>query len=64
MIVDYCGGTGQVNPDAVDAFWTLFALNVVTLLASYIFLFPAFQKLRKIDPDRGTPAYKVPGKKA
>ena len=62
VIVIIAAVLGQVNPDAVDAFWTLFALNVVTLLASYIFLFPAFQKLRKIDPDRERP-YKVPGKK-
>lgn len=46
----------------LDTFWTLFALNVVTLLASYIFMFPAFLKLRKTDPDRERP-YKVPGKK-
>lgn len=53
---------GQVNPEAVDSFWTLFALNIVTLLASYLFMFPAFQKLRKIDPDRERP-YKVNGGK-
>ena len=62
VIVVIAAILGQVNPDAVDSFWTLFALNVVTLLASYIFLFPAFQKLRKTDPDRERP-YKVPGKK-
>jgi amino acid transporter len=53
---------GELNPDALDTFWTLFALNVVTLLASYIFMFPAFWKLRKADPDRPRP-YKVPGGK-
>ncbi len=53
---------GEINPDALDTFWTLFALNVVTLLASYIFMFPAFWKLRKVDPDRPRP-YKVPGGK-
>lgn len=62
VIVVVAAILGQVNPDAVDSFWTLFALNVVTLLASYIFMFPAFQKLRKKDPDRERP-YKVPGKK-
>lgn len=38
-----------------NIFWSFFALNLVTLLASYIFLFPAFLKLRKIDPDRERP---------
>ncbi|RFA33525.1 amino acid:proton antiporter [Virgibacillus dokdonensis] len=38
-----------------DIFWSFFALNLVTLLASYIFMFPAFLKLRTIDPDRNRP---------
>lgn len=38
-----------------DIFWSFFALNLVTLLASYIYMFPAFIKLRKIDPDRERP---------
>ncbi|WP_042354434.1 APC family permease [Bacillus rubiinfantis] len=38
-----------------DIFWSFFALNLVTLLASYVFMFPAFLKLRKIDPDRERP---------
>ncbi len=50
------------NGGNLDAFWTLFALNVVTLLMSYLFLFPAFWKLRKEDPNRERP-YKVPGGK-
>ena len=33
-----------------DVFWSFFALNMITLLLSYILLFPAFLKLRKIDP--------------
>ncbi|MGJ7911074.1 APC family permease [Neobacillus sp. LXY-1] len=41
-----------------DIFWSFFALNMVTLLASYLFMFPAFLKLRKMDPDRERP-YKV-----
>lgn len=53
---------GQVNEGALDTFWTLFALNVVTLLISYVFMFPAFYKLRKTDPNRERP-YRVPGKK-
>lgn len=52
---------GQMGGD-LDTFWTLFALNIVTLLISYIFMFPAFRKLRKTDPDRERP-YRVPGKK-
>lgn len=43
-----------------DLFWSFFALNVVTLLMSYIPVFPAFLKLRKIDPDRERP-FKVSG---
>ena len=38
-----------------DIFWSFFALNLVTLLASYILMFPSFLKLRKIDPDRERP---------
>lgn len=45
-----------------DIFWSFFALNVVTLLMSYIPMFPAWLKLRKIDPDRERP-YRVPGNK-
>jgi amino acid transporter len=33
-------------------FWTLFATSVVFLLLTYIPMFPAFIKLRNIDPDR------------
>ncbi len=43
-----------------DLFWSFFALNVVTLLMSYIPVFPAFLRLRKIDPDRERP-FKVSG---
>ena len=35
---------------SADVFWSFFALNMVMLLLSYILLFPAFLKLRKIDP--------------
>ncbi len=45
-----------------DIFWSFFALNMVTLLISYIFMFPAFLRLRKKDPDAHRP-YKVPGGK-
>lgn len=43
-----------------NIFWAFFALNVVALLISYIMMFPAFLKLRKIDPDQERP-FKVPG---
>lgn len=50
---------GQIIPSQ-DVFWSFFALNIVTLLMSYIPVFPAFLKLRKIDPDAERP-YRVPG---
>lgn len=43
-----------------DLFWSFFALNLVTFLMSYIPVFPAFVKLRKIDPDVERP-FKAPG---
>lgn len=43
-----------------DIFWNFFALNMITLLISYIFIFPSFLKLRKIDKDKERP-FKVPG---
>ncbi len=46
-----------------DVFWSFFALNVVTLLISYLYMFPAFLKLRKIDPERERP-FKVKGSPA
>ncbi|WP_057910130.1 APC family permease [Lentilactobacillus parabuchneri] len=45
-----------------DIFWAFFSLNVVALLMSYMMMFPAFLKLRKMDPDRERP-FKVPGNK-
>ncbi len=33
-------------------FWMLFSMNVVFLLIAYIPMFPAFWKLRKVDPSR------------
>lgn len=42
-----------------EIFWTFFALNLVSFLASYIPLFPAFLKLRQVND---TPrVFKVPG---
>lgn len=43
-----------------DVFWAFFSLNVVALLMSYTMLFPAFLKLRKVDPKRDRP-FKVKG---
>ncbi|MBW9300758.1 APC family permease [Pediococcus acidilactici] len=45
-----------------DIFWAFFSLNVIALLLSYTMMFPAFLKLRKIDPQRERP-FKVPGGK-
>ena len=42
-------------------FWTFFALNLVLLLMSYLPVFPAFLKLRKVDPQAERP-FRVPGK--
>lgn len=45
----------QLIPDesiSQGLFWTLFATSVVFLLLTYIPMFPAFIKLRKVDPDR------------
>lgn len=43
-----------------DIFWSFFALNLVMFLLSYVPLFPAFLKLRKIDGDTERP-FKVKG---
>jgi amino acid transporter len=43
-----------------EMFWAFFALQIITLLGSYLILFPAFRKLRRIDPDTERP-YKVKG---
>ena len=52
---------GIVNEEISGLFWTFFSLSLITLLISYIPLFAAFLKLRKID---NTPReYKVPGGK-
>lgn len=43
-----------------DLFWSFFSLNLVMFLLSYIPVYPAFYKLRKIDPDTPRP-FKVKG---
>lgn len=50
---------GVVSESASNLFWTFFSLSLVTLLISYIPLFLAFLKLRKIDKTERV--YKVPG---
>ncbi len=43
-----------------DLFWSFFSLNLVMFLLSYVPVFPAFYKLRKIDPETPRP-FKVGG---
>jgi amino acid transporter len=43
-----------------DIFWGFFALQIITLLMSYMIMFPAFKRLRRIDPNAERP-YKAPG---
>ncbi len=43
-------------------FWIFFSMNVVFLLICYMPMFPAFLKLRKVDPDRPR-IFRVPGGK-
>lgn len=50
---------GVFLPDS-NLFWSLFAINLVMFLLSYLPIFPAFLKLRKTDPDRERP-FKAPG---
>ena len=50
---------GVVSETASNLFWTFFSLSLVTLLISYIPIFPAFLKLRKTDNTERP--YKVPG---
>lgn len=45
-----------------DLFWSFFSLNLVMFLLAYVPMFPAFAKLRKIDPDTERP-FKVGGGK-
>jgi len=43
-----------------DIFWGFFALQIITLFFAYLLMFPAFAKLRKVDPLRERP-FKTPG---
>ena len=52
----------ELLPDFNDAFALFFCLSWITLLFSYIPMFLAFLKLRKVDPDTKR-VYRVPGGK-
>jgi len=43
-----------------DIFWGFFALQIITLFFAYLLMFPAFAKLRRVDPDVERP-FKTPG---
>ena len=45
-----------------DLFWDVFSFNAITLIISYVLMFPAFIILRKVDPDRERP-FRVHGNK-
>ena len=51
-----------VTPDS-SLFWSFFALNLVMLLLSYLPVFPAFLKLRRVDAKTPRP-FRVPGSDA
>ena len=51
-----------VTPDS-SLFWSFFALNLVMLLLSYLPVFPAFLKLRRVDAKTPRP-FRVPGSAA
>ena len=51
----------NLSENASNLFWTFFSFSLVTLLMSYVPLFPAFLKLRKTDKTKRE--YKVPGNK-
>lgn len=51
-----------VTPDS-SLFWSFFALNLVMLLLSYLPVFPAFLKLRRVDAKMPRP-FRVPGSDA
>ncbi|MDR1413009.1 MAG: APC family permease [Actinomycetes bacterium] len=61
IILIFYAGLCLWGPEAaIDGFWSFFALSLITLLASYLYLFPAFAKLRRIDGDTERP-FKVGG---
>ena len=51
---------GLTSGENDELFWTIFAFSSCILLLPYLFMFPAFVKLRMADPKAVRP-YKVPG---
>lgn len=51
---------GFIASSSDDLFWTIFAFSSVIFLFPYVFMFPAFLKLRKIDPNAKRP-FKLSG---
>ncbi len=52
-----------LGEEATDVFWTVLSFSFVVFLLPYLWLFPAYVKLRFTDKDTERP-YKVPGGKA
>ena len=61
-IVCVLGVVIKILSPGSQLFWAFFATNMVLLLLSYVPIFPAFLKLRKVDAKRERP-FKVPGGK-
>jgi len=51
---------GLTSGESDELFWSIFAFSSCIFLLPYLFMFPAYFKLRVSDPDRERP-YKVPG---
>ncbi|MDR0514782.1 MAG: APC family permease [Coriobacteriaceae bacterium] len=51
-----------ISAEADAMFWAFFSLSIITLLMSYVPMFPAWLKLRRSHPEVARP-YKVPGGK-
>lgn len=51
---------GLSSGESDELFWSIFAFSSCIFLLPYLFMFPAYFKLRVSDPDRERP-YKVPG---
>lgn len=51
---------GTTSGESDELFWSIFAFSSCIFLLPYLFMFPAFYKLRISDPERERP-YKVPG---
>ncbi|KEI69837.1 APC family permease [Endozoicomonas elysicola] len=51
---------GLTSGESDELFWSIFAFSSCIFLLPYLFMFPAYFKLRISDPDRERP-YKVPG---